>query len=369
MPVPFSSVLYYPTIDIKDSQWLRNALLFWDKIYTIVPISHKTPYHNKFSNEAHEMEMLLPIRISSDMEEVRDLTWVVEDFITDPATADLLFSERNARISPDKMPQKIRNLMEMIHYDKLPSILHSYLNDREPWISIPRELAGLYMTLLATKLAKTNGLGIVTESGVAERLAMAVEKGKPQGLWYDEDYRRPRRRRPSIPKDVAPGMLIDLVIETIALPRKLTARKIADFKHEHSEELGVFRREVAKIVSGIPEDPSIEALRQHVSDIYTSEIKPAVKSLKESIRLRSWESGIQGVLKASAFTVPPAALAIHAGMPSSFALLAGAGISVIATGVQMYRGWREARNNSPYSYLLSLQDVGKDHVSSDFILS
>ncbi len=31
------TILYYPTINIKDGQWLRNALLYWDNISSIVP--------------------------------------------------------------------------------------------------------------------------------------------------------------------------------------------------------------------------------------------------------------------------------------------------------------------------------------------
>lgn len=31
------SILYYPTIDIKDGDWLRSAVLYWDKIGSIVP--------------------------------------------------------------------------------------------------------------------------------------------------------------------------------------------------------------------------------------------------------------------------------------------------------------------------------------------
>jgi len=31
------SILYYPTIDIQDSEWLRNAVLYWDEICSIVP--------------------------------------------------------------------------------------------------------------------------------------------------------------------------------------------------------------------------------------------------------------------------------------------------------------------------------------------
>jgi hypothetical protein len=38
------SALYYPTIDVQDPAWLRLALLYWDKIHTIVPRAVETPY-------------------------------------------------------------------------------------------------------------------------------------------------------------------------------------------------------------------------------------------------------------------------------------------------------------------------------------
>ena len=31
------TILYYPTIDIQDSTWLRNAILYWDEVSSIVP--------------------------------------------------------------------------------------------------------------------------------------------------------------------------------------------------------------------------------------------------------------------------------------------------------------------------------------------
>lgn len=31
------TILYYPNININDGQWLRNALLYWDNISSIVP--------------------------------------------------------------------------------------------------------------------------------------------------------------------------------------------------------------------------------------------------------------------------------------------------------------------------------------------
>ena len=30
------TILYYPTIDIQDGAWLRNAILYWDEVPSIV---------------------------------------------------------------------------------------------------------------------------------------------------------------------------------------------------------------------------------------------------------------------------------------------------------------------------------------------
>jgi hypothetical protein len=43
----FTKALYYPWIDIKDEGWLKNAMLYWDKIHTIVPRSFESPYKKR----------------------------------------------------------------------------------------------------------------------------------------------------------------------------------------------------------------------------------------------------------------------------------------------------------------------------------
>lgn len=37
MSKPFDSVLYFPSIEFQSDEWVKSSLLFWDKIYRIVP--------------------------------------------------------------------------------------------------------------------------------------------------------------------------------------------------------------------------------------------------------------------------------------------------------------------------------------------
>ena len=37
------TILYYPTINIQDGTWLRNAILYWDEVSSIVPYRKRGP--------------------------------------------------------------------------------------------------------------------------------------------------------------------------------------------------------------------------------------------------------------------------------------------------------------------------------------
>lgn len=362
MATAFSSALYYPYIDIKNERWLRSAALFWDSICTIVPISHREPYSNDFARALYYEGILNPVRVSSDMEEVEELTEKVLEFITDPASAGVIFDtdkHPTRRIHPEKMSYELRKLAH-IHPEKLPHMIRSELergiND-DGWLHVAPGFANFYMTLLASQLAERLGLGLVTESSGADQLAIAARKGKPLGTFGERRVGRqfdafgPRR---SLPADVAPGLLIDLMVQGISLPEHLSVAEILRFKEYHVEELAVFRREISRLTADLPQDVPIEAMRQAVADQYQANVLPAMHSLRESLRAQRWDAGLSGLLKASFFSAAPTSAAVFAGVPGSIALLAGVGISLTASAVLLINQTRRTMLDSPYSYLLSM---------------
>jgi hypothetical protein len=219
------------------------------------------------------------------------------------------------------------------------------------------------MTLLASRLANRLGLGLVTESNAADQLALAVRKGKPFS-GGNELFRRRRSRhgdfdafgpRRTLPRDVARGMLLDLMLESISLPKDVPAKKLLSFKRDHAEELGVFRREVAKLVSELPSDLPVEALRQAIHDQYESNVRPALRSLRDSLNAQGWDTALNGFLKVSFLSAAPTSALVLAGLPTSVALLAGAGVSLTASAVMFVNQRRRTQAESPYSYLMSLE--------------
>jgi hypothetical protein len=355
----FSSALYYPFIHIKNEHWLGNAALFWDTIRTIVPDDIRDPYSNNFARALSDEGVLIPVRVTSDMDEIETLSDTVLEALTDPAASAVMFDRSNAH--REHTSERIQELME-IHPMKLPSVVRSHfreaLNDRG-WYELTPGFANFYMTLLATKLAERLKLGLVTEANSADQLAIAVQKGKPMGQEFSR--RRPGSHyeatgpRKGLPADVAPGLLIEFIVRTIELPNNLPLKTILKFKRDHREELGAFRREIGRLTKDFSSELSVEALRQSVHDQYEAEVAPAMRSLRQSIQSQRWDSAFNGFLKVSFFSAAQTSVAILAGLPTTVALIAGAGVSLTASGVLLANQMRQTRMTSPYSYLLSLE--------------
>lgn len=362
MPVPFSSALYYPHIDVKNERWLRNAALFWDSIRTIVPASQRHPYSTNLARELHGEGVLDPVRVTSDMEEIESLTDTVLDFLTDPASVGVMFEtdkHPTERLHPEKISSRLRSLVE-IHPQKLPHMIRSYLNQGDNWYHVTPGFADFYMTLLASKLAKQLGLGLLTESSSANQLAIAVHKGRPFGRSLSDrrQFGRPNERsnpQREFPSEVAPGLLVDLIVENIELPRDISVKRLLEFKRDHREELAVFRREIGRLMTDITTAMPVEALRQAVHDQYEAEVVPALRSLRRSLRAQKWDAGLNGFLKIAFFSAAPASAAIFAGVPGPVALFAGIGVSVTASAVLLTNQLEKTRLENPYSYLLSLE--------------
>jgi hypothetical protein len=298
------------------------------------------------------------------MEEVDSLTETVMDFLTDPASAAVIFEtdlHRTVHLHQDKLSRQLNQLVD-IHPDKLPYEIREQigraLNDRG-WYEVAPGFANFYMTLLATKLAERLGLGLVTASSSADQLAISAQKGNRFGSL--SAHRRPGRHyeasgpRLRLPSEVAPSLLIDLVVQDIALPENITAKKVLQFRQAHRDELAIFRREVRRLTIDLPTDMPVEALRQAVRDQYEAEIAPAMRSLRRSLQAQKWDAALNGFLKVSFFAAAPTSAAIYAGVPGSLALLAGVGVSLTASTVSFVNQRQRTMIDNPYSYLLSLE--------------
>jgi hypothetical protein len=67
----FTAALHFPWMDVSRGSWIRDAILYWDRVHTIVPDSVIAPYQSRTSRTLEDAGILLPVRISPDSEEVQ----------------------------------------------------------------------------------------------------------------------------------------------------------------------------------------------------------------------------------------------------------------------------------------------------------
>ena len=368
-----SQALYYPWIDVRDEAWLKTTLLYWDSVRTIVPESIDAPYSTDTGRALHSAGFLVPLRVRSGMEGIEELAEDVLTYLGSAEGAELLIvgdDDRRRDIHVEKLPQELGRLAD-IHPEKLPyeirHLLHEFTANSDrggDWLRVDERFANFYMTLLASRLADRVGARLLTSFAAADRLAVSARFDAqlngviPWGMhsrsrhWREYEAFGPRYR---LPRRLAPGMLGNLAIEQIAVAPDTPIDRLIEFRERHGDELAQFRTKVEQLASSIESDLSAEALRQRVSDLYTDEVVPAIASLKAALDGRRIRWLTDGLLKVGFLSAGSSTMLAVAGLDVPMALLAGAGISLMATGAVYNVDKRESLRSNPFAYLLSIE--------------
>ncbi|MCE2559029.1 MAG: hypothetical protein J4F98_10565 [Acidobacteria bacterium] len=368
-----SQALYYPRIDVRDEAWLKTALLYWDSVRTIVPASIETPYSTDTGRALKDAAFLVPLRVHSGMDEIEELGGDVLTYLGSAEGAELLIADHGGRrrdIHVEKLPYELGRLAD-IHPEKLPYEVHRLLlelaapSDRGgDWLRVDEKFANFYMTLLASRLADRIGARLLTSLAAADRLAVSarfdaqLNRVVPWGMhpgrrhWREYEAFGPRHR---MPRHLALGMLANLAIERVAVAPDTPIDRLIQFREKHRDELAQFRTQIDQLASSIESDLPAEALRQRVSELYTDEVVPAIANLKaalKSLRIRWLRDGL---LKVGFLSAAPSTMLVVTGLAVPTALLAGAGISLIATGAMYNVEKQELLRKNPFAYLLSVE--------------
>lgn len=365
----FTKALYYPWIDIRDESWLKSGALYWNEIQTIVPESISRPYSTKTARCLEDHGILLPLRVRSDWDLLEQLTQDVIVYLESEEGIALLTraNRRSVYLHPDKLPRSIRHLSR-IHPEKISYEIRHLLREyglaegeTNGFLEVDDEFALFYMTLLATRLAERVGAGLVTSSSLPHNLSLKARTDAKLGSVVGHETMRRREydghggpRR--VPRDLAQGMLVELLLENVAIDPKTPIKKIIDYRENHSAELGRLRQQVGALTSSLPEEACLSAMQQHVSDLYINEVKPAVDEFKKSLSGSRIKWLTNGWLKLAFISAGSSSMLVGMGLATASALLVGAGISLVGSAILYNVDKQDAIRRNPYSYLMSLQD-------------
>lgn len=362
----FESALYYPTIDIHNERWLKSAVLFWDRIETIVPESEDHPYRRRSTRILQEEGFLFPRIVNPFCEEVSGLEQDVIRFMDTPegkksfikpwgvsavsmANRRYLteeerayYDEKRRAYLTDKMSGIYRDFY--IHVEKLPMMLRERLaghvnEDGYVWAS--RGFMSFYMTLLANRICQNNRLALLTDRVNQNNLSnkILLEGLSPAG----HRAREQKMKR---------GVMYQIIMDDIKIPPNTRMETIVQYKKDRRHELALFRAEMDRLTAFDIEGMNAKDIEHEIWSIYTKQVKPAMDGVKATLKDSgiNWWSG----LGTCVFTgLIPAVLGFGADLKTNIAIGTSQCLGLALTTVPYVRKRMEV-SGSPYSYLVKL---------------
>jgi len=354
----FTKALFYPTIDIHHQDWLKNAILFWDEIHTIVPSSIDNPYQEQSTQYLADIGLLKSIPVNPDNNFIEELTSDTLNYLNTNEGFRLLTQGKgeNPIIHSQKLPREISRLFDM-HPEKFSDEIRYQLRHNltdEGWYRVDGNFAFFYMTLLANKICEQKSIALLTDNTLISNFSDLVRLDNQiaiQGRNYH--FRHHMRNEKYI--HLTQGLLTNLIIKGINVTAESSLEDIINFKKNHRDELGLFRTNLAELTENITTEITFEGLKQQVEDIYNDKFLPGYNNFKKALS----SSGIKWVsdnfMKISVISASTTGLPALLGLALPQALLAGAGVSVVSSLVSYNQDKKEKLRTNPYSYLLAIE--------------
>lgn len=362
----FESALYYPTIDIHNTTWLKSAVLFWDRIETIVPESEEHPYHKRSTQLLQEEGILFAHKVNPFCE---DISAIEQDVIKFMDTSegkkcfvkpwrgsavsmssrrnltdeDYVFNDEKRReFLIDKMSSTYRDFY--IHVEKLPMMLRERLDghaNEDSYVWASRGFMSFYMTLLANRISQKNRMALLTDRVNQNILSnkILIDGLTPSGREKNE-------------QKMKKGMMYQVIMDDIKVDPSISMEQIIQYKKDRRHELALFREEMDRLTAFDTDGMNTKDIEHKVKCVYMMHVVPAINNVKATMK----DAGINwwiGVGTCVLTGLIPATLAMGPDFKTNIAIGASECLGLALTSVPYIRKIIET-NGSPYSYLMKM---------------
>ena len=353
----FERALYYPNIDISDDKWLKSAILFWDRIETIVPESLDHPYNRRLTRTLENEGILFAHRVNPFMDEIQGIAHDVEKYMN-TAEGKKSFrrpwqesrAQRRNRLDDDRVWEEQEEYLKdkyrefYIHMDKLPLPLRNNLagqQDEGGFIRAKESFMTFYMTLLANKICQNHDMSLLTNAVSYNNLSNRIFRDRftiVQGDFENEQNRR--------------GMMYQIVMDDIKIAPSTPIEDIIQFRRDRQQELARFREEMDRLTSFDTEGMNAHDFEHEIKRIYDQEIIPAMNNVKTTLNEAriNWLSGPAACVFSG---IIPLALSLDLSTISGIISGVSQGIGLTLTSLPIIRNWQARR--SPYTYLIKMK--------------
>lgn len=334
----FGHALYYPYINLTNKNWIKHALLFYDKISRIVP----------YSVEPADSEAVIEIQYDTDF---------IHDYHPDRFDTSNAFNEFAKIIAHPNFRERFHRQFEVdpisssrgtyLHIEKLDYRLKEVLIREgyarpgtygfEDWLIVNNDVGMLYMTFFAKSISKRTLMPVVTDVELSYLAAIQFE------LKINSDYNNQFEYR-----------LGNLLIETM-VPKKINAvplDKIIEIREKYSDERTAFFNEVSNLANSIPEIDNASALNDAVNQ-HSKLILNETKKLEKLYETHK----IETMNKFLSISIPTTVASLSDYVPDiakPFLAASGVIFGLVSSANAVKKEKLELQSN-PKSYLLNLK--------------
>lgn len=371
--------LYYPWLDFRDANWLKWALLGWDRVGIIRPRDLRYAGDDPTQLACLDAGVLLEIQpMMDDLEETEGIFTEVlvsgseilapyklqeiygelkgvdprlhayrsqEERFTSRNGENGLFWIRCKEWGEGKFPYTLRAAWAAARL-----IVQEYPGSA--WIGMHPELGRVYMAVLADVISKNNSLSPITDDpvfhdavGALDRIASVI--GRETSNTFEDT--RSAYVRLALQAAVKPTNLAEIPVERILL-----------FRARHQGELLAFREHIDGLAGEFSEISLVEnpaVARAHLEALYGRTTSRHLKEVRAALKSFGIDS-ILGVLelKIDVGTVSGTVLgaAVAAGGHPALGV-AAVGLSVVPYIAGRVKASRENLTASPVAYLLAVE--------------
>jgi hypothetical protein len=337
------SALYYPYIHIRSLDHVKASLIYWDRVRRIVPDMMRGGPDRKYAfDDSYDAQLLADHGLLVCTDPVPYENQAADKFFEHIAP-----QAANFRIDLDAGRELARS-KRGIHIEKIGFEFLGRLQQMGlaykfgDWVSMHDEVGAFYMFCLASEMGQKMNAALMGDS--SEDAALG------QSLLFE----------PSSPAEVSEHLLnVGISLPTPEALHDVPIKKVADFAQRRAGERLRFRQEVEGIIESARSSSDPNQIADYLSTRKT-EIAEAVDAMRKT-QDELLTGGVVGVAKITVPTSFAGAGAIAHVSPVGAAMLAAAGIAVMAIAcfAETRGKLRQAKLFSPYHYLISVEnDLG-----------
>lgn len=330
--IKYGRALYYPSIHFQDINWFKTSTLFYDGLDRIVP-SNYIPDDKDDIKRFHDKTGFIK-NIDPDIYSNKASNKFMEYLVSNVFTLEQKQQELITKRGPEPYRIHLSKLSDKL-LEKFGEII-TQKDDRDKWYEFSHTLGISYMSFLANEIGKKKQIPVITDIAQSQFL---LNNSQIDTRSETEDYA---------------FNLASLLIKSY-LPKSIenvTIKQLINFRKNHEAERIRFYSAINDLVEDIQKLQEVEALDE-ILQYRKKEIDGSVDALRFSLKGLGIET-YEGLLGLS---IPTALQYLPENLEQSFEIkVLGTAAVLIALGAKGYYSKRKLKNDSPYSFLLSLEN-------------